>query len=301
MEIQSRGNGGGKNVGEDKGRDNKIGQDKGSPPKKILSPQIIGCAYTYHTSLAVRKNATKGLPEEKFYSAQKKDFSYFLKSKKMAIGVGESINLFPGNPKVSCWPEPELALLLGEKHKIIAVALAIDLTAPEVEYGGRCKDKEGNWHDGTFFGKVWDGSLAIGEFKPVVDIGELEKINFSIGLKVERAGNIIFDHKYSTALGERGRKELFSALPDKVLKDYGSLVTQHGEDLPPSKKIQVEMMEGKMFLPENTIILAGTGLMKPPTFLLQAEDTVTVCSNLLQELKVKVKELSIILLGRNEK
>src|SRR5690242_17658638 len=97
--------------------------------------QVIGVAYTYRPSLAVRHHLTQDITAH--HSSKYTDFSYFYKGDNRSI-VGHQQELYLRTDPVSGelaqhWPEPELAALLGERHEIQAYTLANDLTAITVE------------------------------------------------------------------------------------------------------------------------------------------------------------------------
>lgn len=230
--------------------------------------QVIGCAYTYRVSKAVRHAKSQGRED---HSAHDKDFSYFKKVENVDDIVSHGGDLLlrshpQTSVKVEHWYEAELAILLGDKHRIVGYALANDLTATGVEFE---ESQEG--FDPTYFGKVWPGSCSIGNFVQEVN-GDLE-----IGLKIER-GDSVFERGYST----KKRKRDFDELPQMVL-DYHRELSEKG-DLLQSKQISVDGC-----LPRGTVILTGTGLITKPEWYAQEGDVVTVYSESLGELRNKVR------------
>lgn len=232
--------------------------------------QIIGCAYTYQGSLGIRKILTTGV---KNHSSQTKNFSYFYKGDiNTVVGNGKDLILRRDKGVVNSdhWSEPELALFLGERHEILGYSLANDFTAIGIEIKGRTFD-----FDGTYFGKVWKGSCSIGP--RIIPIRKIDVNDIDIGLRIEREGKVIYDHKYNT----KTRKRSFEDLP-KLIIDYAKTFQ---EPIPLSKRIQIK----NGYLESGTVILAGTGIIVPKSFYSQEGDIVTVYCDQIGELKNRIK------------
>lgn len=229
--------------------------------------QIIGCAYTYQTSYAMRKHLTKDI--QAYHSSQERDFSYFLKGfTGDAVRSGEPLVL-RRDPRTETetphWPEPELALVLGEKHEIVGYTLANDLTAFLIETGGRTTE-----FDGTYYGKLWKGSVALGP--KVVSAQDLSVDALTIGLRIKRGDTELCNLTYST----KWRKRNFNELPLRIVQLYKDF----GGNLPPSKRTKVE----GDYLPEGTVVLCGTGIVVSKQYYLKAGDIVTVYAEPFEEL-----------------
>lgn len=239
--------------------------------------QIIGCAYTYQGSLGMRKALTRNL--QAHHSSQSRDFSYFYKGdKSTVVGHGQDLVLtkhpITGLP-VKHWPEPELAMVLGRNHEAKGYCLANDFTAFELEVMGRTKD-----FDGTFFGKCWARSCSLGP--RIVPAGELDTGNLGIGLQIERNGEVVYRHEFSTKM----RKREFNELPGLII-EYRK--QRDNVQVPPSKEIAVDKHG---FLPEGTVLLTGAGLIVPPKCYSKVNDAIAVYSPQIGELKNLVKGAS---------
>ena len=235
--------------------------------------QVIGVAYTYRPSLSVRRNLTRGIAA--FHSSRGGDFSYFYKGDKYSIVSQEQELYLRTDPATNVlakhWPEPELAILLGERHEIIAYTLANDLTAISIEVCGRSAHA-----DGTYAGKVWNRSGSLGpRFVAASDIDDPARLE--IGLKIVRGGCAIYDQRYSTSRSLRH----FGEIPDAVVAYYKSF----GGLLPPSKKI---MIGADGFLPPGTVIMLGTGLIVQRRYFCEPNDSLTVYCPKIGELTNKV-------------
>jgi 2-dehydro-3-deoxy-D-arabinonate dehydratase len=237
--------------------------------------QVVGAAYTYQPSLAMRRRLTATI--DRSHSSQTQDFSFFVKGGPSdVVGSGQSLALRRDNVTgelVPHWPEPELAILLGERHEVLAYTLANDLTAFAIETRGRDRD-----FDGTYVGKCWPGSCALGPelVAPdrVGDDGALE-----IGMTIERGGRTIYRYVYSTAR----RKRPFCEIPGLIV-EYRR---RFGDEPPPSKRIRVEP-DGH--LPAGTVVMLGTGVIVPGRAYSQHGDVVTVFAAGLGELRNPIED-----------
>jgi 2-dehydro-3-deoxy-D-arabinonate dehydratase len=239
--------------------------------------QVIGCAYTYQASKAVRSFLTTKLTQKSHHhSAQTKDFSYFYKGNpSTCVSNNEALRLRldprTGKPTVH-WPEPELAILLGNNHEFVGYALGNDFTAFEIEMVGRTAD-----FDGTYHGKCWKGSCSIGpRFIPAKEIKD--DGNLVIGLKIERVGEKIYDAKFGTKM----RKRDFKELPRLILTYHDELKKQYQNNMPLSKKIQIEK---NGMLPAGTVLLTGSILIVPPKCYSKEGDIITVYNAQIGELR----------------
>ena len=99
--------------------------------------QVVGCAYTYRVSRVVRDKLAKGREDHSSHAGEKA-FSYFKKIEKPE-DIRREFGTLLLRRHVSAsvldhWYEPELALLLGPKHAIVAYGLGNDLTATSLEF-----------------------------------------------------------------------------------------------------------------------------------------------------------------------
>lgn len=232
----------------------------------VAISQVIGVAYTYKPSLMVRRHLTENLAAH--HSAKNGEFSYFYKGDKFSVlGPDEplTLRLDPATGNLAQhWPEPELAVLLGHNHEIIAYTLANDLTAIGIEMRGRSEQV-----DSTYLGKVWSGSGSLGpRFVPASAIEDPEQL--TIGLRVIRQGHVIYNQQYSTAR----RRTPFTAIPAAIITSY----QQFKDRLPLSKQICL-CSSGR--LPAGTIIMLGTGLIVRHEYYCKPGDLLTVyCPNI---------------------
>jgi 2-dehydro-3-deoxy-D-arabinonate dehydratase len=228
--------------------------------------QVIGVAYTYKPSLAVRHHLTKSSLGA--HSSQDSDFSYFYKGDQNTI-LGHNQKLYLRNDPATGemarhWPEPELAILLGRRHSVIAYTLANDLTAISIEARGRTAAV-----DGTYEGKVWFKSGSLGpRFLPASAIDDAYKLE--IGLTIERSGRTLYNQSYSTSRSLRS----FQAIPGQIVNCFRG----YNNDLPRSKRI---MLDEEGFLAPGTVVMLGTGLIVSERHALQpGDETIISCCSI---------------------
>lgn len=231
--------------------------------------QIIGVAYTYQPSLAMRHHLTQSITAH--HSSQYSKFSYFYKGDSRSIVRHREelyLRLDPlSGQTAEHWPEPELAALLGENHEIRAYTLANDLTAFKIETRGRTDEV-----DGTYLGKAWNRSGSLGpRFVAASDLGDTSKLE--IGLNVVRQGRTVYNQSYSTSR----RLRPFDEIPKAIVAYH----KQFGSSLPPSKRIVVGP-DG--FLPSGTVIMLGTGLIVNRNYLCEPGDSLSIYCTSIGEL-----------------
>ena len=232
--------------------------------------QVIGVAYTYQPSRAMRRRLTANLTRH--HSSQTQDFSYFFKSEpEHVVRSGMPLRLragLDGEESVPHWPEPELVVLLGPDHEPVGYTLGNDLTAFAIEARGR--DER---FDGTYFGKCWPGSCALGpRFVTPEELGDDGAVE--ITMRITRGGERIYQYVYSTSR----RTRAFSTVPDLVVEHYGRYLS----DPPPSKRVRMDPGGGR--LRAGTAIMLGAGVIVPSRAYCQEGDVITVSCPQIGEL-----------------
>ena len=207
--------------------------------------QVLGVAYGYQPSKSVRQHLTRDLVNH--HSSQYADFSYFYKGTRASLSTNnEPLTLHPAmasNEAIEHWPEPELAILLGDKHEIIGYTLANDLTAQQLEMMGRSDE-----FDGTYYGKVWQGGGSFArEFISSDDLADPYALE--IRMRIFRDDGVICDRAYST----QKYRFIMKEVPARILELHATF-----SDVPLSKKIDIGP-DG--YLPSGTLIMLGTGII----------------------------------------
>jgi len=230
--------------------------------------QVIGGAYTYQPSLAMRKRLTRDIARH--HSSQYDSFTFFYKAPPESVTPTGGPLMRRRHPSTQApvphWPEPELALLLGKQHQVKAVTLANDFTAYAVEVQGR-----DNQFDGTYFGKVWPSSCALGpHFMAVDKAGDLDRLTITI--TIVRQGKTLYENAYST---DRRRRE-FHEIPSLAVAYRRSF----GDKPPPSKDIP---LDGD-YLPAGTVLMLGTGIIVPQRAYSEPGDVISIRCDPIGEL-----------------
>jgi 2-dehydro-3-deoxy-D-arabinonate dehydratase len=133
-------------------------------------------------------------------------------------------------------PEPELALVISPKLKIVGYTVGNDVSARDIE------------GDNPLYlpqAKVYDGACALG---PVLTLADAmpPRDQVTIRLTIERGGSVVFDG--STTL-------------TAMKRTFEDLVSWLGRD---------------NSFPDGAILLTGTGVVPPDDFTLAAGDAVHI-------------------------
>jgi 2-dehydro-3-deoxy-D-arabinonate dehydratase len=133
-------------------------------------------------------------------------------------------------------PEPELALVLSPKLRIVGYTIGNDMSARDIEGENPLYLPQA---------KVYDGSCALG---PLLTLAEAmpPQEQVTIRLTIERSGRIVFDGSTSPAAMKRGFEDLVAWL---------------GRD---------------NTFPCGAVLLTGTGVVPPDNFSLAAGDTIHI-------------------------
>lgn len=247
--------------------------------------QVVGCAYTYKVSQAVRARFSKNRADHSSHQGAGA-FSYFKKIEKpediRRSGESLVLRVHPGTGQsVDHWYEPELAILLGPNHRIIGYALANDLTASGVEF-----EAAGPGYDPTYFAKCWPGSCGLGKF---VAADSISITDLLITLHINNPNRSPGRFGYSTSR----RLREFHELPGMIL-EYRLKVLERcgiqGVPLPRSKDV---LLDGNGNLPEGTVILTGTGMILPRDQYAISGDTAVIRAEGLPDLFNKTDSQSI--------
>lgn len=230
--------------------------------------QVIGVAYTFEESRIKRQHLESAVPG---FDGIGLPFSYFYKGDpKNVNGHEENIYLRsdPASGKIAThWPEAELAMLLGKNHEIMGYCLANDLTAASLEVQDNNK-----LIDPTYQAKVWDRCGSYGpKFVSFDEHFDFDLV--TIGLKIRRDEETIFNSQYSLALRNRN----FACIPTAIIDKYNNYSTM----VPKSKQI---IIDKNGYLPEGTLIMLGTGLIVDSECYCAPGDIITIYCDSIGEL-----------------
>ena len=216
-----------------------------SPPLiPIHPPEVWGCGCTYESSAAFR-DAEHGT-REGFYAHVYRDQRpevFFKGTARVCVGPNEAIGIRSDSQFTA--PEPELAVLLGSRGRVIGYTLANDVSAWDIERQNPLYLTQS---------KIYRGACAFGPvFVTPDELGDLRALRMTC--HVERAGRTLFS-------GEVGL--------DKLNRTIETLI---------------EYLLRCNPAPAGTVLLTGTGIIATQEAALAPGDIVTIAIPQIGELR----------------
>jgi 2-dehydro-3-deoxy-D-arabinonate dehydratase len=210
--------------------------------EKLLAPitdqEVWAAGVTYLRSKVARmeesKQAGGGSFYDRVYEADRPEI-FFKATPHRVVGPGQPVRL-RGDSKWNV-PEPELALLVNPRGKIIGYTIGNDMSSRDIEGENPLYLPQA---------KVYDGCCALGPCVLIADPAEPLPKDASIEVEIRRGGEVAFSGKTSLAQMKRKFEELVSWL----FRDNS--------------------------FPSGVYLLTGTGVVPPDTFTLQSGDEVAI-------------------------
>lgn len=209
----------------------------------IYPPEVWGCGCTYEASAAFR-DAEHGT-REGFYAhvyRSERPEVFFKGTARVCVGPGEAIGIRSDSHFTA--PEPELAVLLGSRGRLLGYTLANDVSAWDIE------------RENPLFltqSKIYQGACAFGPvFVTPEELGDLRALRMTC--RVERNGRTLFSG--AVGIDKLGRK--IETLVDYLLRSNPA--------------------------PAGTLLLTGTGIIATQEAALAAGDIVTIAIPQIGEL-----------------
>jgi 2-dehydro-3-deoxy-D-arabinonate dehydratase len=170
---------------------------------------------------------------DKVYAAERPELFFKALAEKV-VAPGEPV----GIRRDSKWnvPEPELALVLNSKGKIVGHTIGNDMSSRDIEGENLLYLPQA---------KIYTGSCALGPWIQL-GAGETAAREWKIRLNIRRAGKSVFSGE--TTVGQIKRR--FEELADFLFRSQ--------------------------LFPHGAVLLTGTGIVPPETFTLQARDVVDI-------------------------
>jgi 2-dehydro-3-deoxy-D-arabinonate dehydratase len=205
----------------------------------LLAPverqEVWAAGVTYKRSREARERESVGAARfyDLVYSADRPEL-FFKATAARVVGPGQRVRV----RRDSRWsvPEPELALVVSPKLRVVGYTVGNDMSARDIEGENPLYLPQA---------KVYDGSCALG---PVITLAEAmppaEQV--AIRLTIERGGRVVFDGSTSLSAMKRGFEDLVSWL---------------GRD---------------NTFPNGAVLLTGTGVVPPDDFTLAAGDAIHI-------------------------
>ncbi len=209
--------------------------EPGMPMSPICPVEIWACGCTYEVSAGFRDNEQStldGMYAHVYEGARPEIF--FKGTARICVGPGKAIGIRADSTFTA--PEPELAVVLGKKGKILGYTIANDVSAWDIERENPLYLPQS---------KIFKGSCALGPV--IVTADELvDPYNLEMTCTISRDGNTIFSQKVSTSRLHRRIESL------------------------------VEYLLRSNPVPAGSVLLTGTGVIVPESAALQADDIVTI-------------------------
>jgi 2-dehydro-3-deoxy-D-arabinonate dehydratase len=197
--------------------------------------EVWAAGVTYKRSREARERESVGAARfyDLVYTADRPEL-FFKATAERVVGPGGTVRV----RRDSRWsvPEPELALVVSPKLRIVGYTVGNDMSARDIEGENPLYLPQA---------KVYEGACALG---PVVTLADAlpPADRVTIRLVIERGGATVFD-------GSTGLTQMARTLED--------LVSWLGRD---------------NHFPNGVVLLTGTGVVPPDTFALAAGDRVTI-------------------------
>jgi 2-dehydro-3-deoxy-D-arabinonate dehydratase len=206
---------------------------------RLLSPveqqEVWAAGVTYLRSRTARmeESAFSASAYDRVYDAVRPEL-FFKAIGGKAVGPGEPVGIRAD----STWnvPEPELALVLNSRGRIVGCTIGNDMSSRDIEGQNLLYLPQA---------KVYHRSCAIGPWI-LLGAAEVDARTWAIRLSVRRGVTDVFAGETSV---------------DRIKRRFGELA---------------EFLFRCQVFPDGAILLTGTGIVPPDTFTLQAGDVITI-------------------------
>jgi 2-dehydro-3-deoxy-D-arabinonate dehydratase len=218
-------------------------RERAVPLIPIHPREVWACGCTYESSASFR-DAEHGT-REGFYAhvySEPRPELFFKGTTRICVGPGQAIGIRPDSKFTA--PEPELAVVLGSKGKVIGYTLANDVSAWDIERENPLYLPQS---------KFYAGACALGPV--IVTTDELtDPYDIQLSCTIQRAGVTTFSGSVSTASLNRKIETL------------------------------IEYLMRSNPVPGSSVLLTGTGIIVPEEAALQPGDVVTIQSPAIGQL-----------------
>jgi 2-dehydro-3-deoxy-D-arabinonate dehydratase len=185
---------------------------------------------------------------DRVYDAERPEL-FFKAMPDKVVGPGDAV----GIRKDSKWnvPEPELALVLNSRGRIVGYTIGNDMSSRDIEGQNLLYLPQA---------KIYSRSCAIGPWI-VVGVGEPEARDWTIEIQIRRDGQIAFAGQTSIRQIKRPFREL------------------------------AEFLFRAQSFPHGAVLLTGTGIVPPDLFTLQPRDSIHISISGIGRLENDVVEV----------
>ena len=201
----------------------------------VDSQEVWAAGVTYLRSKKARMEESdfSATAYDRVYDAERPEL-FFKSLPEKVVGPGDPV----GIRKDARWnvPEPELALVINSRGKIVGYTIGNDMSSRDIEGENLLYLPQA---------KVYNRSCAIGPWM-VVGPSEGEARHWKIQLEIRRNGQSVFENETSVGQIKRPFDEL------------------------------VAFLFRSQSFPHGAVLLTGTGIVPPDSFTLQPQDTVRI-------------------------
>lgn len=209
--------------------------EKAAPMIPLTPREVWACGCTYETSASFR-DAEHGKREGFYahvYQGERPEI-FFKGTGRICVGPGGQIGIRADSNFTA--PEPELAVVLGQKGHVLGYTLANDVSAWDIERQNPLYLPQS---------KIYQGACALGPV--IVTADQLDSVtNLTITCTIQRGEQTVFSGETSTKRLNR-----------------------------PIEKL-IEFLLRANPVPAGSVLLTGTGIIVPETAALAAGDSVRI-------------------------
>jgi 2-dehydro-3-deoxy-D-arabinonate dehydratase len=203
------------------------------PPVERQEIWAAGVTYLRSKTARMEESDFSASAYDKVYAAERPEI-FFKSLPEKVVGNSEAV----GIRRDSKWnvPEPELALVMNSKGKIVGHTIGNDMSSRDIEGENLLYLPQA---------KIYERSCALG---PWIHLGasETETRKWKIQIEIKRVGQIVFNGETSVSQIKRNFEQL------------------------------AEFLFRSQKFPNGAILLTGTGIVPPETFTLLEKDLIEI-------------------------
>jgi 2-dehydro-3-deoxy-D-arabinonate dehydratase len=203
------------------------------PPIERQEVWAAGVTYLRSKKARMAESDFSATAYDRVYEAERPEL-FFKSQPDKVVGPGEPV----GIRRDATWnvPEPELALVINARGEIVGYTIGNDMSSRDIEGENLLYLPQA---------KIYSRSCALGPWI-VAGATEAQARSWTIGIRIRRSGQVVFEGETSVGQIKRSFRELVDYL----------FRSQH--------------------FPHGAVLLTGTGVVPPETFTLQPQDRIGI-------------------------